>query len=363
MKILEAIAGNRSYSLSNLARCFCGGPHVEDEHWKFLSGMPQDPVDLIDDFVKMGQYDSQALSFAESLSHAEMKADLTKLSLGGTPEQKQTCGDLIELAGGLEEAIAAAFGPYATEFMSDAIKTSHFRRRDFLIKVAAAAAVVTLTGCPSQDTTSQAPQSATGKLEKPGPLSVGFISISCASPLIMADAQGFYKKHGLEVNLVKMKGWPAVRDSIIAGELDAYHMLSPMPIAMTLGLGSVPTSVKMACVQNNNGDAIVLANKLKGKVKGPADFKGLEIAVPFTFSIHNLLLRYYVATAGVNPDKDMKIVSIPPPEAISKMTVGQIDGFLMPNSVAQVAITARKIGFLHMLSKDLLCVWCQSKMD
>lgn len=352
MKILEAIAGNRSYSLSDLARCTCGGSHLEDEHWRFVSEMPRDPVDLIDDFVKMGMYGDRSLSFAEALSHAEMKADLTRIALGGTPEQKQICGDLIQLAGGMEEALAAAFGPHATEFMSDAIRASHFRRRDFLIKVAAAAAVVTLAGCPSQET-SQAPQPATGKLEKPGPLSVGFISISCASPLIMAEAQGFYKKQGLEVNLVKMKGWPAVRDSIIAGELDAYHMLSPMPISMTLGLGSVPTSVKLACVQNNNGDALVLGNKLKGKVKGPADFKGLEIGVPFVFSIHNLLLRYYVATGGLNPDKDLKIIPMPPPEAISKMTVGQIDGFLLPNSVAQVAITARKIGFLHLLSKDL----------
>ncbi|WP_036945614.1 CmpA/NrtA family ABC transporter substrate-binding protein [Pseudanabaena sp. PCC 6802] len=352
MNILEAIAGNRSYSLSSLVKCSCGGSHVEDEHWKFVSEMPQDPIDLIDDFVEMGLYSDPSLSFGESLSHAEMKADLIALALGGTPEQKQICGDLIGLAGGVEEALAAAFGPYATEFMSDAIRASHFRRRDFLIKVAAAAAVVTLTGCPSQETT-QAPQPATGKLEKSGPLSVGFISISCASPLIMAQAKDFYKKHGLEVNLVKMKGWPAVRDSIIAGELDAYHMLSPMPIAMTVGLGSVPTSVKLACVQNNNGDTLVLANKHKGKVKGPADFKGLEIGVPFVFSIHNLLLRYYVATGGLNPDKDLKIIPMPPPEAISKMTVGQIDGFLLPNSVAQVAITARKIGFLHLLSKDL----------
>jgi nitrate/nitrite transport system substrate-binding protein len=350
--LLEAIAADKAYSLSDLARCVCGGSHSRDEHWKLMAEMPEDPVDLVDDFIKMGHYSPEHFDFANALAHAEMKADLSQLMLGGTPEQKQTCQDLIQLAGGLEEAFAAAFGPHATEFMSAAIKTSQFRRRDFLIKVAAAAAVVTLTGCPSQEA-AKAPEQTSAKPEKTGPLSVGFISISCASPLIMAEAQGFYKKQGLEVNLVKMKGWPAVRDSIIAGELDAYHMLSPMPIAMTLGLGSVATPVKLACIQNNNGDTLVLGNKLKGKVKGPADFKGLQIAVPFVFSIHNLLLRYYLASGGLNPDKDVQIVSISPPEAISRMTVGQIDGLFMPNSVAQVAVTARKIGFVHLLSKDL----------
>jgi nitrate/nitrite transport system substrate-binding protein len=127
-------------------------------------------------------------------------------------------------------------------------------------------------------------------------LQIGFIPITCASPIIMSEPLGFYEKHGLNAKVVKMPSWGAVRDSAIAGELDAYHMLAPMPIAMTLGLGSASFGVKLASIENINGQAITVAKRHKGNINGPADFKGFTFGVPFPYSMHNLLLRYYLAT-------------------------------------------------------------------
>ena len=77
----------------------------------------------------------------------------------------------------------------------------------------------------------------------------------------MSEPLGFYEKYGLNTQVVKMPSWGAVRDSAIAGELDAYHMLAPMPIAMTLGLGSATFGVKLASIENINGQAITIAEK------------------------------------------------------------------------------------------------------
>jgi nitrate/nitrite transport system substrate-binding protein len=95
-------------------------------------------------------------------------------------------------------------------------------------------------------------------------LQIGFIPITCATPIIMSEPLGFYEKYGLNATVVKMPSWGAVRDSAIAGELDAYHMLAPMPIAMTLGLGSASFGVKLASIENINGQAITVAKRHKG---------------------------------------------------------------------------------------------------
>jgi nitrate/nitrite transport system substrate-binding protein len=194
-------------------------------------------------------------------------------------------------------------------------------------------------------------QEKPGKLEKTK-LTIGFIPITCATPILMAKPLDFYKKYGLEVTLKKMPSWAAVRDATIAGELDASHMLSPMPLAMSLGLGSAKVAMKLASIENINGQELVVAMKHKGKVKGAADFKGFKIAIPFEYSIHNLLVRYYLAAGGLNPDKDVQIRVVPPPDAVAKMAVGELDAFLLPSNVSQRAVF-EGLGFIHLLSKDL----------
>lgn len=352
---------NSVYSLDYFRQsiaCPCGGSHFADDHWKFIEGMPQDPVDLIDDLIKMGHYSEDALAFGTALTHAGFKkALLLRMIEQAPPEQRQLCDELIKLAGGVEEAFAAAFGANATEFFSDAIRLGQFRRRDFLIRVAAAAAVVTMASCGSnnaqntQSSTQTATNASTANLEKKD-LTIGFIPIACSIPIVVAEPQGIYQKYGLNVTLKKMPNWAAVRESAIAGELDAYHMLSPMPIAMSLGLGSTAFPIKLASIENINGQSIAVALKHKDTIKGAADFKGMTIGVPFPYSMHNLLVRYYLASAGLDPDRDVKIEIVPPPDSVAKMAAGQLDAFLMPDNFGQRAVF-EKVGFIHLLTKDL----------
>nr|WP_242025475.1 ABC transporter substrate-binding protein [Leptolyngbya sp. FACHB-36] len=323
-----------------------------------MEGMPQDPAELVSDLIKMGHYSNDALKLGQALTYAEFKKALVlQLIEQAEPEQQQLCNELIALAGGLEEAFAAAFGPNATEFFGDAVRLSQFRRRDFLIKVAAAAAVVTIASCAGGNQQGQNTESSptagagAGKLEKPN-LTIGFIPIACSIPIVVSEPAGIYKKYGLNVTLKKMPNWAAVRESAIAGELDAYHMLSPMPIAISMGLGSTAFPIKLASIENINGQSITVANKHKDKIKGPADFKGMTIGIPFPYSMHNLLVRYYLASAGLDPDKDVKLEIVPPPDSVAKMGAGQLDAFLMPDNFGQRAVF-EKIGFIHLLTKDL----------
>ncbi|TVQ17651.1 MAG: twin-arginine translocation signal domain-containing protein [Leptolyngbya sp. DLM2.Bin15] len=339
------------------ARCYCGGNHLPQDHWEFLESMPNNPADWVSDLVKMGVYTSDSLDLAKTLTQVDMReALLLKNISGGNPAREQFCRDLIKEAGGLDQAMAAAFGVNAVEFFGNTIRNGDFSRREFLKRVAVAGALVAMASC-SQDasqpggTDTVAEADVPSNLEKTN-LQIGFIPITCATPIVMSEPLGFYEKYGLNVSVVKMPNWAAVRDSAIAGELDAYHMLSPMPIAMTLGLGSATFPVKLASIENINGQAITVAMKHRDTVRGPADFKGFRIGVPFPFSMHNLLLRYYLATGGLNPDTDVQIFPVPPPDSVAKMTADELDAMLMPDPFNQRAVF-EGVGYIHMLTKDL----------
>jgi nitrate/nitrite transport system substrate-binding protein len=191
---------------------------------------------------------------------------------------------------------------------------------------------------------------AKGKPEKPD-LRIGFIPITCATPLIMADPLGFYREQGLKVTLNKTAGWALIRDKMLNKEHDASHFLSPMPLATSMGLGSAQQPMRVMTVQNINGQAITLHLKHKDK-RDPRQWKGFKFAVPFDYSMHNFLLRYYVAEHGLDPDTDIQIRVTPPPEMVANLRAGNIDGYLGPDPFNQRAVYD-EIGFLHVLSKDL----------
>ncbi len=182
-------------------------------------------------------------------------------------------------------------------------------------------------------------------------LKIGFIAITCATPLIMADPLGFYKKEGLNVQLNKTAGWALIRDKMINKEHDASHFLSPMPLAMSMGLGSNQVAMNVATIQNTNGQAITLHTKHKGN-RDPKNWKGMKFAVPFEYSMHNFLLRYYLAENGINPDTDVQIRVTPPPEMVANLRAGNIDGFLGPDPFNQRAVYD-EVGFIHILSKEI----------
>lgn len=189
-----------------------------------------------------------------------------------------------------------------------------------------------------------------GPIEKKD-LKIGFIPITCATPLIMAHPLGFYSKQGLNVEVVKTAGWALIRDKMLNKEYDATHFLSPMPLAISLGLGSSATPMHVATIQNTNGQAITLAVRHKDK-RDPKQWKGFKFAVPFEYSMHNFLLRYYVAEAGLDPDRDIQIRVVPPPEMVANLRAGNIDGFLGPDPFNQRAVF-EEAGFIHLLTKDL----------
>ena len=341
-----------------LACLICGGQHMTSDHLEFMQTMPKDPVDMVDDLVKMGLYKENQLRTADSVNAYELRKALFLKTVGrGEPKREKLILALCEQAGGLENAFAAAFGPQAGLFFSDSIRNSRTTRREFMRNMAVGAALVALASCNSgsggEPAAEDAPADpvATSNLEKTE-LQIGFIPITCATPIIMSEPLGFYEKYGFNAKVVKMPSWGAVRDSAIAGELDAYHMLAPMPIAMTLGLGSAAFGVKLASIENINGQAITVAERHKGKVNGPADFKGFTMGVPFPYSMHNLLLRYYLSTGGIDPDVDVKIRPVPPPDSIAQLVAGDIDAYLMPDPFNQRAVF-EGAGFIHLITKDL----------
>jgi len=182
-------------------------------------------------------------------------------------------------------------------------------------------------------------------------LSIGFIPITCATPIIMAEPMGFYAKHGLNAKVRKAAGWAVVRDWAVNKEVDAAHMLSPMPLALTLGAGSPAVPFYMPAVENINGQAITLSLKHKG-VKDAKDMKGFRFCVPFTYSMHNYLLRYYLAEGGVHPDKDVQIRVVPPPEMVANLKADNVDGYLAPDPFNQRAVY-ENVGFIFKLTKEI----------
>ncbi len=189
-----------------------------------------------------------------------------------------------------------------------------------------------------------------GKLEKQS-VKIGFIPITCATPIIMSLPMGFYARQGLNVDVVKTAGWAVIRDKTLNKEYDAAHMLSPMPLAITLGVGSNPIPYTVPAIENINGQAITLSVKHKDK-RDPKQWKGFKFAVPFDYSMHNYLLRYYLAEHGIDPDKDVQIRSVPPPEMVANLRADNIDGFLAPDPVNQRAVYDG-VGFIHVLTKEL----------
>jgi len=343
--------------------------------------MPKDPIALSEDLLKMGLYSSEVLDLARTLTENQLKVSVREffqnhqnqinleshefdlnsaearisdpsLSLQKGGERiDRLCLEVIQEAGGIEAAFSAAFGDRQGELFQNTLRRRTLNRRKFLSQVIAAAALVMLTNCGKQQDKNIESSDFAQKLEKPT-LKIGFIPITCATPIIMSKPLGFYKKYGLNVELVKMQSWSQVRDSAIAGELDAYHMLSPMPLAMSLGLGSGRFPIKLASIENINGNAITVAMKHKTKVKNPADFKGFTIAIPFVYSMHNLLLRYYLAAGGLNPDQDVNLKILPPPDMVRQLATGDIDAMIVAEPFNQQAV-AEKVGFIHILTQEI----------
>ncbi|HCY17519.1 MAG: nitrate ABC transporter substrate-binding protein [Curvibacter sp. GWA2_64_110] len=248
----------------------------------------------------------------------------------------------------------AEFEAYSNEFIEATLVKALFPqdevRRRFLRAVGKSTAMAAIASVlPVASLQAMAAQDK-GALEKKD-LKIGFIPITCATPLIMAHPLGFYSKQGLNVEVTKTAGWALIRDKMINKEYDATHFLSPMPLAISMGLGSNATPMNVATIQNINGQAITMSIRHKNN-RDPKNWKGFKFGIPFDYSMHNFLLRYFLAEHGLNPDTDVQLRVIAPPEMVANLRAGNIDGFLGPDPFNQRAVYD-EIGYLHTLTKDL----------
>ncbi len=223
------------------------------------------------------------------------------------------------------------------------------QRRAFLTSVGAATALAAIGQLFPTKLAAEALAEA-AKPEKTK-LKIGFIPITCATPIIMAKPMGFYEKQGLDVDVIKTAGWAIVRDKTLNKEYDAAHMLAPMPIALSLGLGSNTAPFAVPLIENINGQAICLSLKHREN-RDPTKWKGLKFGIPFDYSNHNYLLRYYLAEHGIDPDRDVQLRILPPPEMVANLRADNIDGFLAPDNIVQRAVYDGA-GFIHILSKEI----------
>lgn len=252
------------------------------------------------------------------------------------------------------DTVPATADETLSRFVEEAVLRAVFpdevERRRFLTMVGRGTAAAVMASLFDLGTAKAMAAESVKEIEKKD-LSIGFIPITCATPIIMAEPLGFYAKYGLNVTVRKAAGWAIIRDWAVNKEVDAAHMLSPMPLALTLGAGAPPVPFCMPAIENVNGQAITLALKHK-HVKGPQDMKGFRFCVPFTYSMHNYLLRYYLAEGGLHPDKDVQIRIVPPPEMVANLKADNVDGYLAPDPFNQRAVY-ENVGFIFKLTKEL----------
>ena len=170
-------------------------------------------------------------------------------------------------------------------------------------------------------------------------LEIGFIPLTDCAPLVVAKEKGFFEKHGLdEVTLAREPSWKTIAEGVANRRLDAAQMVAGMPIAMTLGMGGkAPLPTVTALVLARNGNAITLSKDLYDKgVRTLADFKAAiaqtpdkvhTLAMVHPSSMHNLMLRYWLASGGIDPDLDVNLTVIPPPQMVANLKGGNIDGY------------------------------------
>ncbi|MEY3220375.1 MAG: hypothetical protein RIT27_1732 [Pseudomonadota bacterium] len=200
------------------------------------------------------------------------------------------------------------------------------------------------------------------KLEKTK-LTLGIIPLTDCAPIVVAHEKGYFKKYGLETIISKEASWANIRDKVSLGALDGAHMLAGMPIAATLGVGAIPKPTITAYSMDLNGNAITVSNELYEKMvkadpesmkQSPVSAKALKKVIdeekkagkePLTFamvfpvSTHNYQLRYWMASAGIDPDNDVRLIVIPPPQMVANLNAKNIAGYCVGEPWNERAVT------------------------
>ncbi|HET7535362.1 MAG TPA: CmpA/NrtA family ABC transporter substrate-binding protein [Candidatus Didemnitutus sp.] len=183
----------------------------------------------------------------------------------------------------------------------------------------------------------------------PARLRVGFLPLTDAAPLVVAQELGLYARHGLQVHLSREVGWATVRDKVIFGELDAAPAPAPMLWAVNLGLECMPCAASTAFVFNLHGNAITLSHglrdagvtdsaTLRAEVTKRRGNRPVTFGVVFRYSSHHLLLREWLRSAQIDPDRDVRIVVVPPAQMFRNLAAGTIDGYCVGEPWNSVAV-------------------------
>lgn len=182
-------------------------------------------------------------------------------------------------------------------------------------------------------------------------LRLGFIALSDCAPLVVASELGFFEREGLRVQLSREASWANVRDKIAVGALDGGHLLAPMALTASMGVGGERTPMIAPMSLNLNGSAVTVSKALAAELRAidpegmaasprtarpiarlvaerkAAGLPALSFAVVFPYSMHAYELRYWLAAAGVDPDLDIRLFVAPPVRMAERLAAGEIDGF------------------------------------
>ncbi len=193
-------------------------------------------------------------------------------------------------------------------------------------------------------------------------LAVGFIPLVDCAPFVAAQECGFAAHEGLELRLVRESSWANIRDRLLIGHFDAVHLLGPMAIASTLGVGHVEVPIVAPMALGYGGNGVCVSKPLGESLSAAGDPHTLDpaatgaalrrvvatraaagqpplvFAVVYPFSCHNYLLRYWLAANGVDPDRDVTLVVIPPPLLVDTLRARQIDGFCVGEPWSSLAV-------------------------
>jgi nitrate/nitrite transport system substrate-binding protein len=165
---------------------------------------------------------------------------------------------------------------------------------------------------------------------------IGFIPLTDCASVVMASVMKFDEKYGVKIIPTKEASWAGVRDKLVNGELDMAHVLYGLVYGVHLGVGGPKKDMAVLMTLNQNGQAITLSKKLadKGAVNATslakviaADKRDYTFAQTFPTGTHAMWLYYWLASAGVNPLRDTKVITVPPPQMVANMRVGNMDGF------------------------------------
>ena len=190
---------------------------------------------------------------------------------------------------------------------------------------------------------------------------IGFIPLTDCASVVIASVMKFDEKYGIKIIPSKEASWAGVRDKLVNGELHAAHVLYGLVYGVHLGIGGPKKDMAVLMNINNNGQAITLSNQFKDKgvTTGETlkklietDKRDYTFAQTFPTGTHAMWLNYWLANYGIDPYKDVKNITVPPPQMVANMRVGNMDGFCVGEPWGNRAI-ADKIGFTAVTTQDI----------